>query len=49
MHDIDRVRLETQSETEMFEARPFEAEQFEFAEAETSFQPETGEVFGETE
>ncbi len=49
MHDIDRVRLETQTETEMFEARPFEAEQFEFAEAETPFQPETGEVFGETE
>ena len=49
MHDIDRVRLETQMETEMFEARPFEAEQFEFAEAEIPFQPETGEVFGETE
>ena len=49
MHDIDRVRLETQTETEMFEARPFEAEQFEFAEAETPFQGETGEVFGETE
>jgi len=49
MHDIDRVRLETQTETEMFEAGPFEAEQFEFAEAETPFQPETGEVFGETE
>jgi hypothetical protein len=49
MHDIDRVRLETQTETEMFEARPFEAEQFEFAEAETPFQAETGEVFGETE
>jgi hypothetical protein len=49
MHDIDRVRLETQMETEMFEARPFEAEQFEFAESETPFQPETGEVFGETE
>jgi hypothetical protein len=49
MHDIDRVRLETQTETEMFEARPFEAEQFEFAEAETAFQAETGEVFGETE
>src|SRR6516162_9494004 len=48
MHDIDRVRLETQSETEMFEAGPFEAEQFEFASAETPY-GETGEVFGETE
>jgi hypothetical protein len=44
MHDIDRVRLETQSEAEMFEA-----EQFEYGEAETPFQPETGEVFGEAE
>ena len=25
MHDIDRIRLETQSETGMFEAGPFEA------------------------
>ena len=49
MHDIYRVRLETQYETEMFEAGPFEAEQFEFAEAETPFQTEMGEVFGETE
>jgi len=48
MHDIDRVRLETQSETEVFEAGPFEAEQFEFAEAEAPF-GETGEVFGETQ
>ena len=49
MHDIDRVRLETQSETEMFESGPFEAEQFEFAEAGTPFHGETGEVFSETE
>ena len=49
MHDIDRVRLETQSEAEMFEDRPFETEQFEFAEAETPFQAETGEVLGEAE
>jgi hypothetical protein len=51
MHNIDRVRLETQTqtETEMSEAPPFEAEHFEFAEAETPFQAETGEVFGETE
>ena len=48
MHDIDRIRLETQPETGMFEAGPFEAEQFEFAQAETPY-GETGEVFGETE
>ena len=48
MHDIDRIRLESQSETEMFEAVPFEAEQFEFAQSETP-PGETGEVFGETE
>jgi hypothetical protein len=39
MHDIDRVRLETQSEAGPFELG--EIPQFEFA--------ETGEVFGETE
>lgn len=48
MHDIDRIRLETQPETGMFEAGPFEAEQFEFAQAETPY-GETGEVFSETE
>jgi hypothetical protein len=48
MHDIDRIRLETQSEIGTFEPVPFEAEQFEFAEAETSYGA-TGEVFGETE
>jgi hypothetical protein len=48
MHDIDRIRLETQSETGMFEAGPFEAEQFEFAQADAPF-GKTGEVFGETE
>lgn len=48
MHDIDRIRLETQSETEMSAAAPFEAEPFEFAQSETSYR-ETGEVFGETE
>jgi len=37
MHDIDRIRLETQPETGMFEAGPFEAEQFEFAQAETPY------------
>jgi hypothetical protein len=48
MHDIDRIRLETQPETEMFEAGPFEAEQFEFAQTGTPY-GETGEVFSETE
>jgi hypothetical protein len=48
MHDIDRIRLETESETGMFEAGPFEAEQLEFAQAETPY-GETGEVLGETE
>jgi len=51
MHNIDRIRLETptQTEAEMAAAGQFEAEQFEFAEAETPFQTVTGEVFGETE
>jgi uncharacterized protein (DUF697 family) len=49
MHNIDRVRLETQSQTEMLGAGPFEAEQFEFAEAESPYQAEAGEVFGELE
>jgi hypothetical protein len=48
MHDIDRVRLETQSEAEMFEAFPLQPQQFEFAQSETPY-GETGEVFGETE
>jgi hypothetical protein len=49
MHDIDRIRLETQQpETGMFEAGPFEAEQFEFAQTGTP-SGETGEVFSETE
>jgi hypothetical protein len=48
MHDIDRIRLETQSGTGMFEAGPFEAEQLEFAQTETPY-GETGEVFSETE
>jgi hypothetical protein len=49
MHDIDRVRLETETEAEMFKSPPFQAEQFEFAEAEFPLQPQSGEVFGETE
>jgi hypothetical protein len=47
MHDIDRVRLETQGE--LLESGPFEAEEFEYAETGIPFQAETGEVFGETE
>jgi hypothetical protein len=48
MHDIDRIRLEAQTETETLEAVPFEAEQFEFPQSEAP-SGETGEVFGETE
>ena len=48
MHDIDLIRLESESESESFETVPFEAEQFEFAQSETP-PGETGEVFGETE
>jgi hypothetical protein len=48
MHDIDRVRLETESEAETLEAFPLQAQQFEFPQSETFF-GETGEVFGETE
>src|ERR1700733_9152797 len=44
MHDIDRVRLETQYGSVMSETGPFEQEQFEFAQGEAST-----EVFGETE
>ena len=46
MHDIDLIRLESESESESFETVPFEAEQFEFAQSETP-PGETGEVFGE--
>lgn len=49
MHDIDRVRLETQFENEALESGPFEAEQFEFAQAEAPSYGESGEVFGETD
>lgn len=48
MHDIDRIRLESQSETEALEAFPLRPEQFEFTEAETSY-GETSETFSETE
>ncbi|SFK58857.1 hypothetical protein [Methylocapsa palsarum] len=58
MHDIDRIRLETSSESGLFESGPFEAEQFEFGEAEgptfgefgeAEVFGEMGETFGETE
>lgn len=49
MHDIDRVRLETQSESEAFESGPFAAEQFEFAQAEAPLYGESGAVFSETD
>jgi hypothetical protein len=49
MHDIDRVRLETESESEMFGPSPFEAEYFEVDEAEIPWQRQSGEVFSETE
>src|SRR5919202_5477634 len=49
MHDIDRVRLETHAEHEMFASGPFEAEHFEFGEAEAPWQEPREGVFGETE
>ena len=49
MHDIDRVRLETEAEGEMFGSGPFEAEYFEFDEAEVPWQGQSGGVFSETE
>ena len=49
MHDIDRVRLETHAENEMFASGPFEAESFEFGEAEAPWQGQSEGVFSETE
>ena|SRR5438309_2113883 len=49
MHDIDRVRLETHSESEMFASSPLEAEYFELGEAEAPWQGQSEEVFSETE
>ena len=49
MHDIDRVRLETHAENEMFASGPFEAESFQFGEAEASWQGQSEGVFSETE
>lgn len=49
MHDIDRVRLETQAENSMYESGPFESEQFEYGQLETPIYGETGGVFTETQ
>ena len=49
MHDIDRVRLETHAESEMFASGPLEAEYFELGEAEAPWPGQSGEVFSETE
>lgn len=49
MHDIDRVRLETESESEMFASGPFEAEYFEFDEAQVPWQGQGEAVFSEVE
>lgn len=49
MHDIDRVRLETQAEQPMYESGAFEAEQFEYGEMESPMYGETGGVFTETQ
>ena len=46
MHDIDRVKLETQSD---FGTPALKAEQFEYSEYEGPYSTETGQVFGETE
>jgi hypothetical protein len=43
MHDIDRVRLETQSEANLFESGSYETEQFELGES------SSGQVLGEQE
>ena len=49
MHDLDRVRLETHANHEMSVSGPFEAESFQFGEAEAPWQEQSGEVFNETE
>jgi hypothetical protein len=49
MHDIDRVRLETHAENEMFASGPLEAESFQFGEAEAPWQGESEGVFSEAE
>jgi len=49
MHDIDRVRLETHADHEMSVSGPFEAESFQFGEAEAPWQEQSEGVFSETE
>ena len=49
MHDIDRVRLETHANHEMSVSGPFEAESFQYGEAEAPWQGESEGVFSETE
>ncbi len=49
MHDIDRVRLETHADHEMFASGPLEAESFQFGEAEAPWQGQSEGVFSETE
>jgi len=49
MHDIDRVRLETQADGELFAAGPLEAEYLELSEAEAPWQGQREAVFSETE
>jgi hypothetical protein len=49
MHDIDRVRLETHANHEMSVSGPFEAESFQFGEAEVPWQGESEGVFSEAE
>ena len=46
MHDIDRVRLETQSD---FETPALKAEEFEYSQYEAPYSGEAGPIFGETE
>src|SRR5262244_3075170 len=49
MHDIDRVRLETESESAMFASGSFEAEYFDFNEAQVPWQGQGEAVFSEAE
>jgi hypothetical protein len=49
MHDIDRVRLETHTNHEMSISGPFEAESFQFGEAEAPWQGESEGVFSEAD
>ncbi len=49
MHDIDQVRLETESESGIYPSGAFESEYFEYGEAENYYPGETGGVFSETQ